>query len=1375
MQVFAGIGWILSAALSLVLFCPQRMIAQAAPPDPKGGAPSAPPPQHPPEKIDGMFSLAGQAGLPRYLKCDQGALADLRGIRGGTVKTLETDFFRKDFTIDLVFEFPRTDDERSGGFVGIGENGREGNWIINSILVGLSNPGGDGKGRASIGFHRKSERTEIGAYGDQRGPHMLRMQKKGPSLTFALCANFDGANFRPEFLRAIPDLEQAAPYLTRLNSPLFFGGNCTFKSVRLLVDGKPVEAGLPADHGAAAVNGVEGLIRIAPGSPLPEFWAPSAKATIDAAGLPLKDVTLTSRTGDYLNRDFTLDVVYRYMPNESGTMMLGIGENKRDGGNWVINSVVTRIAGPGNRSGAGSAFFTFRVFHDMHVWGTPGKDHPGPNLLRMEKRGNTLMYALCVDFKDRFEPDFMVVVPSLSHQAPYLNERNAHLFLGEGGTIEQMRLVVAGASAAPAPQTPIASATPGAVTPPAPGTVTPPAPGTVTPPPKAPPVATPPATAPAAVASGSLFSVAGGAGLPRFLTVASNAYADADGLHGDARTIDTNLINRDFTIDLLATIPASEGTFLAGLGAFKPDSDRDRPENVVVVRMGAASREGNVRVVIGRSEGVDLGKVGRNPGPHLLRLEKRGRALTVSVTPNYQGKHEPTAVRTLPDVQGAAPFLSAENGGVFISPGPGALLAMGMAVDGTPLDPGQPADKGTRSIDGPENLINLASTRRLPASFATNRDIVFTKDGVNLKGKVVRTTAADFLARNFTFDVVLRFSPNERGDLCVGIGDGQRGDEGFPASFFARVRLPASDNKITYAGANATLYRERTLSKLGQPNASHMLRLQKRNDVLTLAVCTDYKGRFEPTTVRVLPSLKAIAPFLNPRNSFLFVQGDGGIVEQLRLVVEGAATESTDVVLAVPPRAGEGTPLRAQIVKPGGTMRLGVVNPPRGLTLSPTGELAWTPAADQVGRHELRISIADKGQTTVQTAELEVFSAADVRAAGGDLSKVHLLYKLPLESERHAVVPGLGNASLLVLEGNQLRRLNIDGISVLATHELPRSYHWIGERETYFVAMSDTDKCLDLIDKKTLKATRTIQMNYYRRSDLTLHPHRPVSYACIQKFIDEQTVSVVVVVDELSGEVREPQGAWGTWAEVSPDGRWLYAGYRETFVVGQRLLFNPGAVHVVPEYGDFCALLVYDLSGALPRRVAARTDVGGNGQGLVMSPDGKRIVYLSHVGYPQFTYGIAAWDPMDLTKRPISYNTKDQKANCKKAAFHPTLPIVAAPCDGGAVCFNAESGEVQLDRLDLRGVTAEVKVKDLVFSPDGRYLILDCDKAGERFLRQVPLKLSPQEAPKVGKPLPPVPPAPVRPPPVPPGTVGGPQQARAPERTDDHLLRNMSL
>jgi hypothetical protein len=338
---------------------------------------------------------------------------------------------------------------------------------------------------------------------------------------------------------------------------------------------------------------------------------------------------------------------------------------------------------------------------------------------------------------------------------------------------------------------------------------------------------------------------------------------------------------------------------------------------------------------------------------------------------------------------------------------------------------------------------------------------------------------------------------------------------------------------------------------------------------------------------------------------------------------------------------------------------------------------------------------------------------------------------LPLASDRYFVTPGLGGRSLLLLEGDRLRRLVGTGVAVKDDLRLPARYERVAERADYFVGLSDEKKALDIIDKKTLKVRRSVRMDYRARTDLAPHPTQAVSYVCVEAGGDGPPYRILVV-EEDTGEVLEPPGFYGTWAVVSPDGRELYAGYRELYQKGNRLLINPDRVHVVPEYGTFDALIVYDITGRRPVRKQFKEEPGGNGAGVVLSADGRRLSYLSHAGYPLFSGGLPAWNPSDLDRRPVSYPAKDHGAGPNWVAFHPVLELAATPAKAGAVCYHRETGEARPDGVDLRyPPLGEIKVERVFFAPDGKNLLLACEADGARFLRRVRLNLTPAEVARV--------------------------------------------
>jgi hypothetical protein len=257
--------------------------------------------------------------------------------------------------------------------------------------------------------------------------------------------------------------------------------------------------------------------------------------------------------------------------------------------------------------------------------------------------------------------------------------------------------------------------------------------------------------------------------------------------------------------------------------------------------------------------------------------------------------------------------------------------------------------------------------------------------------------------------------------------------------------------------------------------------------------------------------------------------------------------------ISLPGQAVVGKPLRTKVFKPADAQRLkgktfALESGPEGLTVSPAGELAWTPKADQIGRHDVTVRIADKKSESLASATVEVFSAADAAAVNGDMFKLAGLHRLKLAGEHFQLVPGVDDASMLLLEGQQLRRLGADGLTVRETIKLPKAYEHIRERPDYFVALAGGDeKCLDLIDKKTLKVRRSIQMEYRARFDLALNPVRRECYVTVEKAAGDGLRSDILVVNEATGDVREPEDFIGRWVRVSNNGNVLFAGYKEIY------------------------------------------------------------------------------------------------------------------------------------------------------------------------------------------------------------------------------------
>lgn len=241
----------------------------------------------------------------------------------------------------------------------------------------------------------------------------------------------------------------------------------------------------------------------------------------------------------------------------------------------------------------------------------------------------------------------------------------------------------------------------------------------------------------------------------------------------------------------------------------------------------------------------------------------------------------------------------------------------------------------------------------------------------------------------------------------------------------------------------------------------------------------------------------------------------------------------------------------------------------------------------------------------------------------------------------------------------------------------------------------------------------------------------------------------------------EPEDFVGRWIKLSPDGRTAYTGYKDIYKKGSRLLVNPDNVFVVPEYGSIDVLYVWDISGGRPRVLRMKDSPGLNGFGIALSPDGKRLSYLSFTGYPLFSHDVPAFDPSNFEKRPVTYPTKANKAESQDLAFHPYLEIAAAPNEDGAVCCDRESGAVLPGLANLAAPPlGEVKATHVYFSANGRNLLVECDNGADRYLRKAKLNLTAAQVERIKaaeKQGPPAAPAPNPPAGGAPRTVGLPK------------------
>jgi hypothetical protein len=1054
-------------------------------------------------------------------------------------------------------------------------------------------------------------------------------------------------------------------------------------------------------------------------SELPAYVAGSGPVYSDGVGLGDGSV-LRTVAGDLHEHDFVVDFAFKFRKDEQSIFSVGIGHKPE--------AIVSRVHGPGH-----GGYATF---------GLPGKGEnqlgkwpaAGLAIFRLEKQGDDFTMALGAFEKGEFAVVAAETIAKFSESTPFLRRPVASVFVeATGGAILGMRMIVDGKPAAPLP--------------------------------------TRNTTAAPSYSRSPMVPLVGKSGLPGFLQALEPVTPSAAGVQrGTMRTHATRLHERDFVADMQFRFASGEQSILLfGLGGAKPGGLGWN--DAVYSRIHGPGYGGYATFSIAGQDEKQVGKFA-TAGPHVMRMEKRGGVLTLSVGDVADGELRPYFSKSLLNLKDVTAFLQRDNSFLSLQTGSAVIEAIRVLVDGKPAEtravpaenmvagPRTPAAMVPRTSDGPpvnppapppirrlvtpplprapvppsapESPASPASTASLlepvpnargvehllplvaggwPTFLASDRDTAFVVPrGVNLEKRLHRTIRTDFIDRDFTFDAVIRFRDGESVIAVIGIGPGHLDHNGavLRDCVCSRVHGPGHGGYGTF-----TIWGQPE-KELGRfvSGGPHLFRLQKKGQRLTMAISPSFKDRVSPTIEQTVLDLKSAAPYLNSTNSYLFF-GAAGVVEAVRLIVDKEPIESRDVPINLPRFAIAGKPVTAKLPA-AGNPRFALDSPPTGAKLSAIGDFAWTPVADQLGQFPLRVMVARQAggidERLVVPHVLNVVSAADAQRAGGDPAKVDKLYSLPFASEKLHVANGADGQSLLLLDGRKVSRLVGDGIAVSETWDLPVACERIAERPNYFVALSDEKKALLFIDKKTKQIDRVVQMDYFRRHDIALHPTKPWVYVSASVSRGGDLMDSFMIVDETTGDVQEPEGLAGTWLAASRDGKSLYVGEKQ-------YRFN----------SSFDSLASYDLREIKrPYTRNIKYEPGANGRGLVLSADGKRVSYLTFTGYPMYSKNIAAWDTSDLEKRPVIYPCKERGASCFWIAYHPRLPLVAAPIEtGGAACFHRETGEPIPDAANVTyPPLVNVTVDRLYFSPDGANLLLECQSAGQRFLRRVPLQLT---------------------------------------------------
>lgn len=444
--------------------------------------------------------------------------------------------------------------------------------------------------------------------------------------------------------------------------------------------------------------------------------------------------------------------------------------------------------------------------------------------------------------------------------------------------------------------------------------------------------------------------------------------------------------------------------------------------------------------------------------------------------------------------------------------------------------------------------------------------------------------------------------------------------------------------------------------------------------------------------------------------------------------VEPGAAPGGAVVQAV-----EGREFTHQLPNPGGKRVYALVSGPEGLKLEADGKVRWLPGKSQVGTHEIKARVTSDGKTSIERFPVEVLDKDLVAAAGGDPAKAGAFTTIELAQNAHQLSWSLDRKNLLVLQGRQLDLLSPDGRRVERSIRFDRYCETLAERADYYVGMSPLE--IRLLDKRTGKTLRTVSLAKYRKlHSMAVHPTRKLTYVALENTAAAITANRadwqrVVSVDEESGAVTELDEVYGRFLAVDPRGEYLYTGFKDVYIRGLNFRINPGGrLLVLRNYGNIDILLRYKITGANYDLDEYLFDAGGNGNGLALAPDGRRVTYLSNGGFPSLSRNVVALRNTDFKEGAVTFATKD-RADCTSLVYHPGLPLVACRRADGAVCFDGRTGAESRNRLKLTaGGLGKAKVEDLLFSADGTALVFVLSEpARPWYVRSVPLNLSREE------------------------------------------------
>jgi hypothetical protein len=168
--------------------------------------------------------------------------------------------------------------------------------------------------------------------------------------------------------------------------------------------------------------------------------------------------------------------------------------------------------------------------------------------------------------------------------------------------------------------------------------------------------------------------------------------------------------------------------------------------------------------------------------------------------------------------------------------------------------------------------------KNLPSYLESNPKAFSEGAGLQFEGdNVIRTRDGTWLNQDFTLDLLYSYKPGAAEIGVVGFG------EGWNRRNVIELRMHSPGLAEGHIAVRAFGAEARPLEKMNS-EGPHLLRLEKKGDVLTASLCIDYKDTFTADVTREITDIKKLAPYLNAKNTYLFFGRPGIIYREIRLI-----------------------------------------------------------------------------------------------------------------------------------------------------------------------------------------------------------------------------------------------------------------------------------------------------------------------------------------------------------------------------------------------------------------------------------------------------------------------------------------------------------